>query len=79
MIEDGSLELAPGFQRGRVWKPGQKSRLIESVLLQIPLPALYFAEDTDGLIRMVDGLQRLPTIHDPKVPEKSHRRSRIPS
>ncbi|MYT38637.1 DUF262 domain-containing protein [Streptomyces sp. SID8356] len=64
MIEDGSLELAPDFQRGRVWKPRQKSRLIESVLLQIPLPAFYFAEDTDGLMRVVDGLQRLSTIHD---------------
>ncbi|MFD7069337.1 DUF262 domain-containing protein [Streptomyces sp. NPDC059913] len=64
MIEDESLELAPDFQRGRVWKPVQKSRLIESVLLQIPLPAFYFAEDTDGLMRVVDGLQRLSTIQD---------------
>ncbi|MFJ5724959.1 DUF262 domain-containing protein [Streptomyces sp. NPDC093149] len=64
MIEDESLELAPDFQRGQVWKPVQKSRLIESVLLQIPLPAFYFAEDTDGLMRVVDGLQRLSTIRD---------------
>ncbi|MFD5389457.1 DUF262 domain-containing protein [Streptomyces sp. NPDC127074] len=64
MIEDESLELAPDFQRGIVWKPVQKSRLIESVLLQIPLPAFYFAEDTDGLMRVVDGLQRLSTIRD---------------
>jgi len=64
MIEDKSLELAPDFQRGRVWKLWQKSQLIESVLLQIPLPAFYFAEDTDGLMRVVDGLQRLSTIND---------------
>ncbi|WP_367125519.1 DUF262 domain-containing protein [Streptomyces phytohabitans] len=64
MIDDESLELAPDFQRGRVWKPRQKSQLIESVLLQIPLPAFYFAEDADGLMRVVDGLQRLSTIHD---------------
>ncbi|MFF3892838.1 DUF262 domain-containing protein [Streptomyces sp. NPDC001812] len=64
MIDDGTLELAPDFQRGRVWKLGQKSRLIESVLLQIPLPAFYFAEDADGAMRVVDGLQRLSTIHD---------------
>ncbi|WP_416481820.1 DUF262 domain-containing protein [Streptomyces sp. CL12] len=64
MIDDASLELAPDFQRGRVWKPVQKSQLIESVLLQIPLPAFYFAEDADGLLRVVDGLQRLSTIHD---------------
>ncbi len=64
MIEESSIELAPDFQRGQVWKPRQKSRLVESVLLQIPLPAFYFAEDTDGNMRVVDGLQRLSTIRD---------------
>jgi predicted RNA-binding protein with PUA-like domain len=63
MIDDEALELAPDFQRNRVWKRRQKSRLIESLLLQIPLPAFYFAEDEDGLLRVVDGLQRLSTIH----------------
>jgi hypothetical protein len=63
MIDSTDLELAPDFQRNRVWKQRQKSRLIESLLLQIPLPAFYFAEDADGLLRVVDGLQRLSTIH----------------
>lgn len=63
LIDDGDLELAPDFQRNSVWKPRQKSRLIESILLQIPLPAFYFAEDTDGMMRVVDGLQRLSTVH----------------
>lgn len=63
MIEEGDLELAPDFQRNKVWKSRQKSRLVESVLLQIPLPAFYFAEDASGLMRVVDGLQRLSTIH----------------
>ncbi len=62
MIKDGDLELAPDFQRNRVWNPGQRSRLIESILLQIPLPAFYFAEDRDGMMRVVDGLQRLSTV-----------------
>lgn len=62
MIEEESLELAPDFQRNTVWKDRQKSRLIESLLLQIPLPAFYFAEDGDGLMRVVDGLQRLSTV-----------------
>jgi hypothetical protein len=57
------LELAPDFQRNQVWKARQKSRLIESILLQIPLPAFYFAEDTNGMMRVVDGLQRLSTVH----------------
>ena len=63
LIDDGDLDLAPDFQRNKVWKPRQKSRLIESVLLQIPLPAFYFAEDSNGMMRVVDGLQRLSTIH----------------
>ena len=64
MIEEKSLELAPDFQRNKVWKPRQKSRLIESILLQIPLPAFYFAEDVDSRMRVVDGLQRLSTVRD---------------
>ncbi len=63
MIDEGSLELAPDFQRGKVWKAEQKSLLVESLLLQIPLPAFYFAEDSDGAFRVVDGLQRLSTLH----------------
>lgn len=63
LIDAGDLELAPDFQRNMVWKERQKSRLIESVLLQIPLPAFYFAEDSDGMMRVVDGLQRLSTVH----------------
>jgi hypothetical protein len=65
MIDDeDTLELAPDFQRGRVWKLPQKSRLVESVLLQIPLPAFYFAEDSEGRMRVVDGLQRISAIYD---------------
>lgn len=63
-IRDNDVELAPDFQRNQVWKPGQKSRLIESLLLQIPLPAFYFAETGDGQLRVVDGMQRLSTIRD---------------
>ncbi|MGW8361952.1 DUF262 domain-containing protein [Streptomyces wedmorensis] len=62
-IDEGSLELAPDFQRGKVWRASQKSLLIESLLLQIPLPAFYFSEDSDGAFHVVDGLQRLSTLH----------------
>jgi hypothetical protein len=64
MIDDGDLDLAPDFQRMRVWTPEQKSRLIESVLLRIPLPAFYFSSDTEGYMQVVDGVQRLSTIHE---------------
>ncbi len=64
MIDDGDLDLAPDFQRNKVWKAPEKSRLIESILLRIPLPAFYFAADVDGRMRVVDGLQRLSTVSD---------------
>lgn len=63
LIDDEDLELAPDFQRNLVWNQRQKSRLIESILLQIPLPVFYFSEETDGMMRVIDGLQRLFTIH----------------
>ncbi|WP_329093207.1 DUF262 domain-containing protein [Streptosporangium sp. NBC_01469] len=63
MIEEGELELAPDFQRNQVWKLPQKSGLIESILLQIPLPAFYFAQDKDGTMKVIDGLQRLSTAY----------------
>lgn len=63
-VDDGTLELFPDFQRNKVWGPGQRSRLIESILLQIPLPAFYFVEERDLQLRVVDGLQRLSTIYD---------------
>lgn len=64
MIDEKSLDLAPDFQRRLVWKLPQKSRLIESILLQIPLPTFYFSEEPDGMMRVVDGLQRLSTVQE---------------
>lgn len=63
MIADGDIDLAPDFQRLFVWKPAQRSRLIESVLLGIPLPAFYFNQDHAGAMQVVDGVQRLTTIY----------------
>ena len=64
LIADGSLDLAPDFQRLQVWNRVQRAHLIESILLQIPLPAFYFAEDVEGMLQVVDGVQRLSTISD---------------
>ena len=64
MIRDNDLELAPDFQRKKVWGDVQKSRLIESILIRIPLPAFYFSSDDGGLLQVVDGLQRLSTVND---------------
>lgn len=64
MIENKDIDLSPDFQRNYVWTSIQKSRLIESILLRIPLPMFYFSEDDEGKISVVDGLQRLTTIKD---------------
>lgn len=61
-IEEGLYILDPDFQRDFVWSPEQQSRLIESVLMRIPLPVFYFAETKDGKTIIVDGLQRITTF-----------------
>lgn len=62
MIEEGDLDLSPDFQRNFVWDDTRQSRLIESILLRIPIPVFYFSMDDDGLMHVVDGVQRLTTI-----------------
>lgn len=61
--EEPVLDLAPAFQREYVWDNGRKSRLIESILLNIPLPMFYLSRDKNGKLQVVDGLQRLTTIY----------------
>lgn len=58
----GELKLSPDFQRKFVWTPMQKSRLIESILIKIPLPIFYIDARNDDQWVVIDGLQRLTTI-----------------
>lgn len=62
MMSDGEVDLAPDFQRLFVWNQKQRTRLIESILLGIPIPIFYFNQDKDGNMQVVDGVQRLTTI-----------------
>lgn len=62
--EDNMLILAPDFQREFVWKLKQKSELVESILMGIPLPMIYFFEGEDGVIQVVDGKQRLTSLFE---------------
>lgn len=64
MINSGDLDLSPDFQRNVVWDGFRKSRLIESILLRIPLPMFYFSQDEEGKLFVVDGLQRLTAIKE---------------
>ena len=61
-IEMGSYVMDPDFQRDFIWPVDKQSKLIESVLMRIPLPVFYLAENSDGKMVVVDGLQRLTTF-----------------
>lgn len=54
--------MDPDFQREFLWDDSKQSKLIESVLMRIPLPVFYLAEDPQGRMIVVDGLQRLSTF-----------------
>lgn len=65
MMQEGDIDLSPDFQREFVWQDiTRKSRLIESLLLRIPLPVFYLAQDEEGRFKVVDGVQRLTVIRD---------------
>jgi len=61
-IKLGEINLQPDFQRHVVWDPIRQSRLIESMLIRIPLPAFYMDARNDNEWLVVDGLQRLWTL-----------------
>ena len=62
LIESEDIELSPDFQRNFIWDKTRQSRLIESILLGLPLPSIYLSQYEDGRLTVVDGLQRLSTI-----------------
>jgi hypothetical protein len=62
MYTDGDLIIRPPFQRLFRWDDDQKSRLVESILIGIPLPSIFVAQDEDGRWELVDGLQRISTL-----------------
>ncbi len=66
MLKNDLIDLQPDFQRnGNLWNNKKKSRLIESILLGLPLPSFYFYIDEDNKKWVIiDGLQRLCAIND---------------
>lgn len=70
-LRENEIDLNPEFQRsGNLWSPEQQSRLIESLLIRIPLPAFYFDGTNDERWLVVDGLQRLSAIKNFVVENK---------
>ncbi|WP_295883821.1 DUF262 domain-containing protein [uncultured Thiohalocapsa sp.] len=64
IYEQRELDIHPEFQRFFRWTQKQKSRLIESLLLGIPIPQIFVSQRDDGVWDVVDGLQRLSTIFE---------------
>ena len=62
-VEKGKILLMEvPYQREYVWDDSKASRLIESLLLNVPIPMCYFAENADGSWEVIDGLQRVHSI-----------------
>ncbi|GAA6623065.1 DUF262 domain-containing protein [Scytonema sp. NUACC26] len=62
--DNGKLIIDPDFQRNLVWQLEQKSKFIESVILNFPLPPWYVNQTVEGKYLIVDGLQRTSTLHE---------------
>lgn len=62
IYEDNELIINPQFQRLFRWSIEQQTRFIESLILGIPIPPIFVAEDDNGKWELVDGLQRLSTV-----------------
>lgn len=61
-ISENGYIMNPDLQRDFVWDQKKQSRLIESIIMRIPLPVFYLAEDREGRTIIVDGLQRISTF-----------------
>lgn len=64
LYRDKELDIHPEFQRIFRWSISQKSKLVESILLGIPIPSIFVSQREDGVWDVVDGLQRLSTIFE---------------
>ncbi len=62
LIKKGKIVLEVPFQRKHIWKNDKASMLIESIIMNVPIPPLYFAEEENGKWLVLDGLQRLYSI-----------------
>jgi hypothetical protein len=63
MVESGAIDVSPKYQRRERWDNDKESELIESFLLNIPVPPIYLAEDEYGVYSVIDGKQRITSIN----------------
>lgn len=62
MIEDKDIRLDPEYQRNYVWDNKKASMLIESIILNVPIPVIYVSQEEDDSWSVIDGLQRLSSL-----------------
>ncbi|WDF65049.1 DUF262 domain-containing protein [Flavobacterium sp. KACC 22763] len=63
MIEDGDINLNPEYQRNYIWDNKKSSLLIESIILNVPIPVIYVSQEEDDSWTVIDGLQRLNSLY----------------
>src|SRR6056297_2535887 len=59
---DKEIVIRPDYQRLFRWSNEQRSRLIESILLKLPIPPIFLIEDEEGVLELIDGLQRTSSV-----------------
>lgn len=64
LISERVIDLAPKYQRRFRWDDVRKSKLIESFLMNVPVPPIFLNEDDFGKYSVIDGKQRLSAIHE---------------
>lgn len=62
MVKEGELDISPDYQRLFQWSEGARSRFIESLLLEMPVPPIYMVEEENNKKLLIDGLQRLSSF-----------------
>lgn len=63
-LEKGKIKIQPDFQRNQVWSKVQKSKFIESIILNFPLPPIYLNETKESTYIVIDGLQRSTALQE---------------
>lgn len=63
MIQEGDIKLNPDYQRNYIWDTKKSSLLVESILLNVPIPVIYVVQEADYTWTVIDGLQRLNSLN----------------
>jgi uncharacterized protein with ParB-like and HNH nuclease domain len=64
MVDNEIIDLSPRYQRRERWEIQRQSELIESFLLNVPVPPIYLAEEEYGIYSIIDGKQRITAVAD---------------